>query len=599
MNHVMFAEIRKLTIPQIVLDGFRLNTTPVAVAGKLGTTWKSYSVSDFFTAVNEAANGFLSLGVTRGDRVALHSENRAEWLLVDQALLSIGVVSVPVYVTQPVDQIKYILENSGSKIYVVSGAALYKGFQPFEGQVPSIQYTIFLDPADGKMSLDDLRAKGREYAQSNPGALAAASALVQPDDLATYIYTSGTTGVPKGVMLTHYNITSNVQASLDALPFDLESNRGHKMLSFLPLAHIFERMVSYMYCAIGYPVYYVGTIDTLVNDIQEVKPICMASVPRVLEKIHTGFLSKSQEMKGIQRFLVTKALRLAESYESGVPFSGVKALQWKFFDALVYKKFRHALGGNVQVLISGGAALSPFIMNFFNGIGIMCGQGYGLTETSPVLTVFRKNKLKAGSSGIAIRSVEIRIAEDGEILAKGPNIMKGYYQMPDATAEVLTEDGWFHTGDIGHVDKDGFLFITDRKKALFKLSTGKYVAPQHIENKLSDHPAVEQCMVIGNGQKFCAALIVPDYNYIKKYAAAHQQPFDDVNRDQNPLVTHFMYEAVDAVNQTVPHWEAVKKYKVLKAPFSIEGGELTPKMSIKRPFVMKKYSAEVEEIYKD
>lgn len=595
----MNPDIRKISIPQLVAEGLHLNTTSVAVAGKHMDVWKTYSVSEFRVAVTNAALGFLSLGIKRGDRVALHSENRPEWMIVDQALLSIGVITVPIYVTQPADQIKYIIENSESVAYVVSTAHLYKGFQPYESKIASLKHTIFLDANGDALSLDALMAKGNAFGVANPGAFEKALAEVKPDDMATYIYTSGTTGVPKGVMLTHYNVTSNVQASLDALPFDVNAERGHKMLSFLPLAHIFERMVSYMYFFIGYPIYYVSSVDTLVNDIQYVKPICMASVPRVLEKIHAGFYSKSEEMKGVQKKLVQSAIKLAESYECGKPFTGWKAVQWKIFDKIVYKKFRTALGGNMKVLLSGGAALSPFMQNFFNGIGILCGQGYGLTETSPVLTVFRKDKNKAGSSGLPIRNVELKIAEDGEILAKGPNIMQGYYKMPEATAEVLTADGWFHTGDIGHFDKEGFLYITDRKKALFKLSTGKYVAPQHIENKLCDHMGVEQCMVIGNGQKFCAALIVPDYNYIKKYAASHNIPYDEANRDQDPLVKRLVNDAVDAVNQTVPHWEAIKQYRLIKVPFSIDGGELTPKMSIKRSFVMKKYANLVENIYSE
>lgn len=594
-----YPEIRKISIPQLVSEGILTNTTPVAVAGKVGEEWKSYSVDDFMGAVRSAAMGFIHLGIKRGDKVAIHSENRPEWMILDQALLSIGVITVPIYTTQPADQIKYILENSESVIYVVSTAVLYKGFEPYEGQVSSLKHTIFIDAPAGKSSLKELIAQGSAHDKANPGLFEKRLSEIDPDDLATYIYTSGTTGVPKGVMLSHYNVTSNVQASLDALPFDLVGNRGQKTLSFLPLAHIFERMVSYMYFSIGYPIYYVGSVETLVQDIQFVKPIVLASVPRVLEKIHTGFVSKSEELTGIQRKLVKSAIRLAEGYETGNPYTGFKHLQWKLYDKIVYKKFRNVLGGNIQVLISGGAALSPLMMNFFNGIGIMCGQGYGLTETSPVLTVFRKNKLKAGSSGLAIRSVELKIADDGEILAKGPNIMKGYYKMPEATAEVISEDGWFHTGDIGHLDKDGYLFITDRKKALFKLSTGKYVAPQHIENKLCDHLAVEQCMVIGNGQKFCAALIVPDYGYIKKYAASHGFTFDETNREKDPLVHKMVFEAVDDVNKTLPHWEAVKVFRMLKSPFSIDGGELTPKMSIRRAQVMKKYADLVTEIYKE
>ena len=302
-------------------------------------------------------------------------------------------------------------------------------------------------------------------------------------------------------------------------------------------------------------------------------------------------------MSGVQKFLASAALDFAETYDVSVPSTGVAGILHTVFDKLVYKKLRDALGGEILCLISGGAALSPMMMNFFNALGIITGQGYGLTETSPVITVFRKNKLKSGSSGIAIPGVEVKIASDGEILARGRNVMKGYYKMPEATTEVLTKDGWFHTGDIGHLDEDNFLFITDRKKSLFKLSTGKYVAPQNIENKLCDHMAIEQVVVIGNGQKFCAAVIVPDYAYCKNWCKQHNKAYDDATRSENEFVRKLVTDSVEDVNKSLPHWEAIKKFTMLQDPLSIDGGELTPKLSVKRQVVTKKYADKIASLY--
>lgn len=590
---------QRTTIFDIVEQGQKKNVKGLCFSTKVNGEWVHTSVKEFQEKVRHLSMGLHKLGIRKGDKVALHSENRTEWLIVDQAVLSLGAVLVPIYTTQPGDQIEYILNNSETKVYFVSNSDLFASFKPHQPKIESLKRCYAFEEVDDESvsPLQELLDEGKKYDAQNPDVFEACREAVDPDDLATLIYTSGTTGTPKGVMLTHDCVASNVLASQVAIPFDVEEARPKQMLSFLPLAHVFERMVTYLYQHFGLHTYYVGSIDELVQDFAEIKPVCFATVPRVLEKVHAGYRAKVEEMSGVQKVLANAALNFAETYDVNKGSSGIAGVLHGFFDKLVYPKLRAALGGEVKTIISGGAALSPMIMNFFNAIGILTGQGYGLTETSPVISVFRKDKLKAGSSGIAIPGVEVRIAEDGEILARGRNIMKGYYKMEEATKEVIDEDGFFHTGDIGHLDEEGFVFITDRKKALFKLSTGKYVGPQHIENLLVDHLCIEQVVVVGNGRKFCAALIIPDYKFAEKYCKQHHLAYSAEDRHHNENVIALVQEAVDDVNKKLPHWEQVKKFRLLEHPLSIETGELTPKMSIKRAVVTRKFANLIEEMY--
>lgn len=457
-----------------------------------------------------------------------------------------------------------------------------------------------LETAHPKLkSMVDVIQLGRAKDDEDPDLFDELKSKVKPDDLASIIYTSGTTGVPKGAMLTHNNIAFNVRSTTEHAPFDIEANRGGRMLSYLPLSHVLERMGTYMYIYMGYPIYFIEDLENFMGEMQEVKPLFFITVPRLLEKIYAGVKEKGEEFTGFKKKLFFWAINLAENYNVEHPPKGIQSIKHKLADTLVYSKIREVFGGKLVGVISGGAALTSLIMSFFNGIGVYCAQGYGLTETSPVLTVGDPEHLRTGSVGPPIDDVQIKVAEDGEILAKGPNVMKGYYKMPEETKLAFTEDGWFHTGDIGKIDKDGYLYITDRKKALFKLSTGKYVAPQPIENELIKSSYIEQAMVIGEKQKFCAALIVPDYKKVRADLEAKGKTLPEGDLSGNDEVINLIQKEVDQVNKDLPKWEKVKKFKLLEEEFTIEKGELTPTLKMKRPKILDIHSELVETIYKE
>ena len=422
---------------------------------------------------------------------------------------------------------------------------------------------------------------------------------IEPSDLANINYTSGTTGVPKGVMLTHMNLASNTIAFASRMPFNTEIIDRPKILSYLPLTHMLERIASYLYLHEGASVYYVEDINDFKEDMATIKPIYFATVPRLLEKIMTGLKVRGQELSGLKKSLYYWAIQFAEEFDPENPPKGINAIRWKLADKLVYAKVRAGLGGNLLGSTVGGAALEPSVMRFFNGLGLKVGMGYGLTETSPVMTSSLPDHIRIGSAGLPLEDVEIRIAEDGEIETIGPNVMKGYYKMPEKTAEVMTEDGWFCTGDIGYIDKDGWLFITDRKKSMFKLSTGKYVAPQPIENSLANSGCIDQALVIGNQQKFCAALIVPDWTNMKKRFENNGYEFPAENITDNEYVIQRIQKEVDKVNSNLPHWEKVKKFILIEDAFTIDKGELTPKMSIRRNVVKEHNKELITNLYID
>lgn len=592
-------KIEKKSITALVDEGLLLNTSGTALATKRNGQWIETSIEDFRTRIRHFALGLDQLGVRRGDKVALHSENSTEWMIVDQALLAIGAVSVPVYSTQPGDQIRYILNDAGAVYYIYSNDSIFSSFKPLIDKVGTLRGTINLITTDYKkaLALDEIYAMGREKEEKDPELFQRLKNEVDPDDLASLIYTSGTTGNPKGVMLTHFNISSNVQSSKERTPFDPDQHRRDKILSYLPLSHVYERMINYLYLYMGLPIYYIDKLEDIPDDFQTVKPIYFATVPRLLEKIHAGFHKKAGETEGFKGKLLAWALELADNYNLDEPPTGLYKLKLKIADKLVYKKLRDFLGGNLIGIQSGGAALAPNLMNFFNAIGIYCNQGYGLTETSPVITVTMPGMIKAGSSGKAITGVEMRIADDGEILARGPNIMKGYYNDPEATREVLTDDGWFHTGDIGRIDEDGYIFITDRKKSMFKLSTGKYVSPQHVENTLLNSRYIEQVVVLGAHRKFCSALIVPNMDTVRKYFGENGLTFDESDPEFEQNVEAIIQKEVDKMNEILPNWEQIKRFALLDTLLTIEGGELTPTMKTKRNVVHEKFRDKIETIY--
>jgi long-chain acyl-CoA synthetase len=577
------------------------NKLGILAAVKRNGKWLETSVEDFKKKVRNLALGLYELGVRKGDRVSIHSENSTEWLICDQAVLSLGAVNVAVYTTQPSDQIKYILENSESKVHIVSNDEMFAETKPLIKAVETVQAVISIQPSKHEKlkGFKEVMEMGAELDKSQSQLFDELRNAIEPDDLANINYTSGTTGVPKGVMLTHMNLASNTLASLERMPFDTSEIESPKVLSYLPLAHMLERIASYLFICTGASIYYVEDVQDFKTDLVTIKPIYFATVPRLLEKIMTGVKVRGQDFKGIKKQLYYWAIHMAEHFDPENPPTGLGMIKWKIADKVVYSKIREGMGGNLIGTTVGGAALAPNVMRFFNGIGFKCGMGYGLTETSPVMTATPPDQIRIGSSGTALEDVEIRIAEDGEIQTKGPNLMKGYYKMPDKTTEVMTGDGWFCTGDIGHIDDDGFLFITDRKKSMFKLSTGKYVAPQPIENALINSGFIDLAMVVGSHKKYCAALIIPDWKNIQKRLKQKGVKFNEEEKTTDKDIRKLIQLEVDKVNRSLPHWEQVKKFRLLDTQFSIDKGELTPKMSIRRSVVNKHYNEEIEAIYEE
>lgn len=592
-------EYQPTTILSEVDKGLQNHNKKVLFATKRKGEWVDMGKEEFLTKVRNFALGLYDLGVRRGDRVSLHSENSAEWLICDQAILSLGAIDVPIYETQPAEQIKYILKNAEVKIHIVSNDKLFSDTKPLIRNIENVEVVIkiFGSENQGVIAFEEILEKGSNRYEEDPELFERLRSEVDPGDLATLIYTSGTTGDPKGVMLTHWNIASNMLASLERVPFDDNVEEDERMLSYLPLSHVFERLITYLYIRLGYPIYYIEDVNEIRDDFEHIKPYYLATVPRLLEKIYTGIKVKGQEMSGLRKQLYYWAINMAEEYDPEHPPSGWGAIKHNIADKFVYSKIRELFGGKLLGVVSGGAALSSNLFRFVNALGIICLQGYGLTETSPVLSVHDIHHMRVGSSGPPLSNVDIKIAEDGEIWTKGPNVMRGYYRNQEKTDEVLTEDGWLKTGDVGKLE-DNYLYITDRKKSVFKLSTGKYVAPQTIENLLIESGFIEQAMVVGYKRKFCSALIVPNYDNVRKRLRGRgQQVSEDPVKD--PKVRKLIQEEVDKVNKNLSPWETVKKFILLEDPFSMEAGELTPTMKVKRSKVKEHYEEEIDSMYEE
>ena len=551
---------------------------------------RTYSTKEFIDTAERLALGLMDLGIAPGDKVALASGNRSEWAIVDQALLRIGAISIPIYPTMSAEDYAYVLGHSGSKVFFVSNKELADKARIAQQQVPGLAHLFTFDPVEGLPPWNTLLDRGAD----GRATLERHKAAVKHGDLATIIYTSGTTGKPKGVMLSHANILSNVEASAHRLPVE----RGARAISFLPLCHIYERMLMYLYQRAGMQVRFQESLDELGARIREAKPHVFTAVPRLLEKIYDTILSKGEALTGIKRKLFFWSLDLGERYDVHGR-SWWYDLQLAIARKLVFSKWREALGGEVKCVASGSAALQPRLARIFNAAGVPLMEGYGLTETSPVVSVndSRNDGLRFGSVGRPIQDVQVRIAADGEILVKGPNVMMGYYNEPELTREVLDTDGWFHTGDIGEL-REGFLYITDRKKEMFKTSGGKYVAPQPIENQLKASRFIEQVMIIGENRKFPAALIVPSFAFLKDYCALKGIPFNgpaEVVKEKR--IVDRVFEEVKKVNAGLGHWEQVKKIVLLPAEWTIDGGELTPSLKLRRKPILAKYAEQVETLY--
>ncbi len=567
-----------------------------AFADKRRGTWVAQSSVEFIDKGNAISRGLLRLGIKANDKIALISTtNRSEWNICDLGTLQVGAQDVPIYPTSSKEDYQYILNHSESVICFVSCADVYAKVAQIKDQVPSLKYVYSFDQLSDCAHWTEVLELGSD--QSNQDEVETRMAKVQEDDLATIIYTSGTTGRPKGVMLSHQNISANIRRSAERLPIELGKS---KALSFLPVCHIYERMLMYMYQYCGVEIYFAESLETISENLQEIHPDVMTAVPRLLEKVYDKIYAKGAALSGIKKALFFWAVNLGLVYEPYGQNGWWYEFQLKIARALIFKKWQEALGGNLRAVASGSAALQPRLARVFNAAGIPIMEGYGLTETSPVVSVndFREGNFRIGTVGKPIADTEIKIAEDGEILVKGPQIMMGYYKDPDLTAEVI-KNGYFHTGDIGEVDKDGFLRITDRKKEMFKTSGGKYIAPQVLENALKQSRFIEQLMVIGENQKMPAALIQPNWEFIAEWGKNKglDLPTDLSALSQHPKVIVRIQKEIDEFNKKFGKWEQIKRFELTPETWSIELGLLTPTMKMKRKIIKAHYQSMIDKIY--
>lgn len=562
------------------------------VSGKVDGVWKSYSTQRFCDTVDALSRGLIGIGVGKGSRVAVMSHNRPEWNITDFAIMQIGAYQVPLYPTLAAHDIRFVLENAGVSVVFVADGPLYAKIKPVCNDLDRQIDIYTFNEVKGAAHWEVLLEKGTDSGDLLPD-LDEYRSKVAADDILTLIYTSGTTGTPKGVMLTHDNLVKNFKNSAVLLPEGIR-----KGLSFLPMSHIFERMVVYLYIYSNVSVFYAESMDTIVADIQYVKPNVFSTVPRLLEKVYEKIMEKGKELSGIKRAIFFWSVALAEKFE--LDQGWFFRLKLGIARKLVFKKWQEALGGDIVVIISGGAALNPRLARIFWSAGMPVFEGYGLTETSPVITVNHFGSTMFGTVGPPIAGVEVKIAEDGEVLVRGHAVMKGYYLRDDLTAETIDRDGWFHTGDIGELVAGRFLKITDRKKEIFKTAGGKYVAPQLLENKFKETPLVEQVMVLGENRKFPAALMVPNFAALRSWAGKKGIAYSsDTEMIGDERVIGKFEQIVRNACKDFGKWEQVKRFALLEKPWSIDGGELTPKLSLKRKVILDKNKDLIEKIYKD
>lgn len=567
-----------------------------ALAKKENGTWKTFSTENVIELGSNLSLGFLELGLGAADKIAIISFNCPEWVISDLGIQQIGAVSVPMYPNSTVEDYKYIFNDAGVKLVIVQNKELYTKVLEAAKSFETIKDIYTIDRIDGAKNWYDLVEKGKS--SSKKSELEALKKAVKPSDLLTLIYTSGTTGNPKGVMLTHSNIGSNVLASMCCLPCNFES----RALSFLPLCHVFERTISYVYINGGVSIYYAESMETIGDNLKEVQPTLFSTVPRLLEKVYDKIYQKGLELSGIKKALFFWALNLGLKYKMNENQGFFYDFQLKLANKIIFSKWREALGGKVICIISGSAALQPRLATVFNAANIRIMEGYGLTETSPVIAVnrFDKDNNRIGTVGPLLDGVEVKIAADGEILSRGPHIMKGYYNKPEETAKVIDADGWFATGDIGEFVEGRFLKITDRKKDVFKTSGGKYIVPQVLENKFKESVFIEQIMVVGEGQKFASALVVPSFESLKKLCARAKITYTtDAEMISHPLILERIEKEKDRLNESFAQFEKIKKIKLLPALWTIEAGELTPTLKCKRKVILKKYEEQITSIYEE
>ena len=590
------------TLPQVCLEAIRRHAKSDALNQKRDGEWHHISSEAFISRVRHLSLGLAQLGIRSGDRVAVLSENRPEWSIADLAILSLGAVNVPTYTTQAVDQVRFIVEDSGARAIFVSGRRVFKHARQGLENIKTLETIIFFDTdaASGveyATTLEEMEKVGSKRDEEEPNAFQELLSVARPDDLATIIYTSGTTGVPKGVMLTHANFISNVIAATNALPIEPTD----VALSVLPLSHIFERTCFYVFCYNGVSVYYAASFDQVGEYLREVRPTIMTAVPRLFERVYHRIVKKGMSEGGWKMKVFEQSLQIGQRYaemkDKGQKVPVLLEIRQSIANRLVFAKWRAGIGGRLRYFVSGGAPLSPALSYSFLAAGIPILQGYGMTETC-IVSANRPEDNRVGSVGRPFDGINVTIADDGEILVKGPSVMRGYYNHVDVT-EAVMHNGWFATGDVGHLDQDGRLFITDRKKDLFKLSNGKYVAPQLIESLLKQSSLVNQVIVVGAGRKQPAALVVPDWDAVKSILRARDTSVasDHAELSRDPRVIKLIQSELLPLTEGLSDYERIRRVALLHEELTIDGGELTPTLKVKRRLIDEKYGDLIEELY--
>ncbi|HMV46218.1 MAG TPA: long-chain fatty acid--CoA ligase [Blastocatellia bacterium] len=595
------------TINELFSQAVERRPNRAVMSYKRDKQWHDITGAQLNERVRSLALGLHQLGVRFGDRVALLAESSPDWSMTDYAILSSGAINVPIYPTQAIDQVAFIVRNSGARILFVGSNKLLRRIQPALDSLKKqerpqvILFEQAKENADSLMTLDSLAKSGAEKLVQQPALYEQLAAQATADDIATIIYTSGTTGEPKGVVLTHRNLASNALQS--GKVFDITDQ--DVALSFLPLSHVFERTVLYIYLSFGVQICYARGVETVAEDIKEIRPTIVTAVPRLFERIYATINKRAADATPMQQKIFHRAVELGREVailrDQHKKVSLRQSLELKMLDKLVFTKWRDAVGGRIRFFVAGGAALSPELAYIFAGAGITILQGYGLTETSPVVSFNRPTDNRIGTIGPAIPGVKVRIAEDGEILVQGDNVMQSYYGLAEETERALQhhDDGiWFHTGDIGTMDQDGYIRITDRKKDLLKTSLGKYIAPQPIENMIRTIPMVEQAIVIGNARKFASALIVPAFDSLRAYAKSLSiETKEPKELARHPRIIEYFKKKVDEVTRELAPHEKIKKIALLDKEFSVEGGELTPTLKVRRKFVEDKHRDIINALY--
>jgi len=589
------------TLSRLFLRSCRAHRKAGRMLVKKDGAWKPISTDEIESAVRRLSLGLRDLGLKPGDRVAILSENRPEWVMADFAALAAGGVTVPIYTSLLPDQVRYIVEDSGAKIVVCSDLELLRKFEAVRSALPAVEQVVLIEgqAPPGTLAMAEVLERGRRIEATSPESFTRAAEAVQPGDLASIIYTSGTTGLPKGVMLSHANFVSNVGSLTEVIDF----RSTDTALSFLPLSHVFERTATFFLFHVGADIAFAESIETVAANMVEVRPTIIVSVPRLFEKIYSRIMDQVMAGSRLKRAVFVWALATGKKYAArviaGLPVPKHLAFKRRLARKLVFSKITARTGGRIRYFICGGAPISTDIVEFFHALGLMVLPGYGLTETSPVLSANTPGRIRFGTVGKVLPGIELRIAEDGEILARGPNVMMGYFKNEAATREVM-KDGWLRTGDIGRFDEDGFLLITDRKKDIIVTSGGKNVAPQPVEGLIQTSPYIANAVVVGSSRKFISALVVPDFGKLEDLARARGIPFADrAELCRRPEVVEFLLGEVGRVTAELAPYERVKKIAVLDRDFDIGLGEVTPTLKVKRNIVEQKYAGLIESLYKD